>query len=340
MGVEVFVQVYLLLTSLCNLNCKMCIRSDLKFNTINFDSLSQVFNNSCWKNDDFVLTGGEPTLHKDFIKCVNFFSEKAHSVAITTNGTTNYYIDKLKGLKNLMLQISLDGDQQYHDSVRGENTFSKVKNTIDKLEKTNVNYCVASIVNRNNVDKIKYLIPFLSKLKKLKFWRLMYELPFGKADRSFMLSSSEWNNFVDSIIPLVPFKLLVKKHFAFDLYDQILKNEDKALKYKMNRIRNCGSCKRKIYIYPDFNVYPCTCLTDFPIGNLLKDNIQDIINSPAADTFINYKLDPNLPCNDCKYYEFCFGGCIGMSYHLLGKLGGGDIRCPKIQKYYNEQIEN
>ena len=162
-------------------------------------------------------------------------------------------------------------------------------------------------------------------------------MPFGCADKKLMLSSSEWNTFVDNIIPLVPFRLFIKKIFAFDLYDQILKNKDQCLRYKTNRIRNCGNCTSKIYVYPDFNVYPCTCLTNFPVGNLLKDNIKNIINSSAADTFINYKLDEGLPCNSCKYYEFCYGGCIGMSYHMLGGLGKGDIRCPILQKYYSQK---
>jgi radical SAM domain protein len=53
--------------------------------------------------------------------------------------------------------------------------------------------------------------------------------------------------------------------------------------------------------------------------------------------FYNYNILENSICNQCKYKNFCNGGCMGMSYNILGKLGLGDIRCPIVKKYYEEK---
>lgn len=330
-------QIYILITKKCNLRCGMCIRGSYSDEDMAFDSLLSRFRINFDTNDDIVITGGEPTLHKDFLKFVKLASQNARSVSIATNGTLDYYIDKIKEYNNVIIQVSLDGTQNYHDKLRGNGVYAKVEKTLRILEDTHVPYCIASTVNRGNVEKIKNLIPYLSTLKSMRYWRISYEMPFGCADKKFMLNSSEWNDFVDKIIAITPFRLLIKKLFAFELYDRILNDKSKYKKYKSNRIRNCGNCSKKIYVYPDFEVYPCTCLTDFPLGNLLKNTLRDILENEKSGLFINHKLSDALPCNKCRYYEFCYGGCIGMSYNIFGNLYSGDIRCPILERYFKKR---
>ena len=130
----------------------------------------------------------------------------------------------------------------------------------------------------------------------------------------------------------VEFPLLIKKIFPLELYDKNMGSINQE-----NRCLNCGSGKENIYIYPDFNVYPCTCLTDFCIGNIRVKNLEEIIKGKENNIFLNYNILEESICNKCKYKKLCNGGCIGMSYNILGKLGLGDIRCPILKKYYEEK---
>ena len=321
-------QVYLLLTEECNLRCKMCIRGEKNKKRVDHDFL--------FRNDlvDFfffftvILTGGEPTIHPDFINIVNDLAETNDFIAVTTNGTLNYYFDKVKKNK-IFFQVSIDGNEYWHNQIRGDGTYNMIMENIKFMDKNDFKYSIASVINRNNYKEIGDLIKELENLQNLQFWKLHYEMPFGCANYNNSLSCSEWNAFIDWVIKRAHFRVFATKLFPFDLYD---KNKDKLEKEKTKRVLNCGCVTQKVYIYPDYTVYPCTCLTDFPLGNLKEDTLQSILENNNSKKFKCYTLRENSKCYNCNYKGFCNGGCIGMSYHYFGKLGMGDVRCPLIEK--------
>lgn len=323
-------QIYLLITDRCNLHCKMCIRGKQKGKDLDFFKLQS----SIWidelKNHDVVITGGEPTLHPEFCDIVNYLCTKAKTVTVTTNGTNNLYISKLLVNTNLYFQISIDGNKEGHNNIRGRGVYEKAISTIINLDNLNANYSVASVVNKYNTSSIKKLEYELRKLKNIRYWRLSYEMPFGDAKFEDMMSTYEWNKFVDEMIELARLRIKIKKIFPFDLYDKRKDDLDKILK-KGLVCSNCGSGSKKIYIYPNLNVYSCTCLTDYELGNLEKCKISDILCGQKIKKFTEYNIK-NKICLECKYLKYCNGGCIGMSVHYFKELGMGDIRCPKLAK--------
>lgn len=322
-------QIYLLLTDNCNLNCSMCIRGKQDGTSIDFDTLKSLNFVNELSNHDIVITGGEPTLHADFCEIVKFMCHHAKTVTVTSNGTTDYFItDNFKN-DNLFFQISLDGDEVTHDNIRGNGSFQKALSTIKKLDYMGFQYSVASVVSKKNVGSILCLADTLATFNNMRYWRISYEMPFGSANFSNIMTSTEWNDFVDCMIEHVNFRLKIQKIFPFDLYES-RKAELDQLASKSSRCFNCGSGKNKIYVYPDFNVYSCTCLTDFCVGNLEKTSLQEILDGDEIKKFSNYKVLSDTVCYTCEYKKFCNGGCIGMSYHHYGVLGKGDIRCPKL----------
>lgn len=325
-------RIYLLITNRCNLKCSMCIRDNQHEKDMNFEDFKNIFEKRDTSNTEIVITGGEPTLNLEFVKFIEYSSTKFKKVLIATNGVFNQYIKNIKNIKNIIFQISLDGNENIHNQIRGGKIFNNILETIKELEKYDLEYCIASVVGEDNYETIFELIPVLNKLKKMKYWKLSYKMPFGSAKKSDLLSSEKWNKFVDKILDIVEFRLSIKKIFPLELYDKYF---DKLS--SNNRCFNCGSGKEKVYIYPNFNVYPCTCLTDFCIGNIKDESLEDIIKGMSNKNFYNYNILENSICNQCKYKNFCNGGCMGMSYSILGKLGLGDIRCPIVKKYYEEK---
>lgn len=324
-------QLYLLLTEKCNLHCAMCIRGTQEGTDLSHDDLKKILDVQPFRNHDVVLTGGEPSLHKDFVKIIRLMCRNVRMVAITTNGIFNDYLEDLADLKNqnLMFQISIDGDEVFHNKTRGAGTFLKTLRTVEILARNHFSYSVATVVNAGNIDSIFKLRKIIETLPRLKYWKLSYEMPFGSASSSNGLSVQDWNFFVDRIIACAHCKLFIKKLFPFDLYDNNIDRLNDLLN-SGHRFINCGSGKNKLYIYPDFNVYPCTCLKDFCVGNLRTQSLDEILSGEKIKPFLNYKIDSASKCNDCKYKKFCNGGCIGMSYHKFKKLGMGDVRCPKF----------
>lgn len=321
--------IYLLLTEKCNLSCSMCIRgkqdgANLDLNFITNESTLENF-----ANHRVVITGGEPTMYPKFSEIVNKITDYAKTVIITTNGTNYNYFPKITIKDNLHFQVSIDGDEDAHNLIRGLGTYPKTLNTIKFFDNANVKYSVASVVNKSNMDSMERLEQELQKLKNLKFWRLSYEMPFGSSNFNDMITVEEWNNFVDKVLSFSTIKTRIQKIFPFELVKQhmeLIKNS----KIEIGQVNNCGSGKDKIYIYPDLNVYPCTCLTDFPVGNLRTETLHKILNGKKIKKFSNYAPKSEI-CLKCEYLKYCNGGCIGMSYHYFGELGMGDIRCPIIQ---------
>lgn len=322
-------QIYILLTEKCNLSCKMCIRGEKANKELTLADLQNLQNLNEFAEHDIVITGGEPTLCKEFIPIVNFLKDKCKTLSICTNGTTEYYINKVFLGSQINIQISIDGTEEIHNSIRGGNSYAHIMRNISKLEVLEIPYTISSVVNKNNVSYMKALADVLGKFKFLKCWNISYEMPFGHADINEVMAAEEWNAFVDDMLDYVPFRMKIQKMFPFELFE---KNKDRLDDlFKGRRCSNCGSGRNKIYVYPDLSVYPCTCLTDFCLGNLKEVSLTQILNTDQALTFADYSVLPDSKCQKCEYLKYCNGGCIGMSYHFFKKIGYGDIRCPKLR---------
>lgn len=322
-------QIYLLLTEKCNLTCKMCIRGDKSNNELNLHTIKDIESIEEFAAHDLVITGGEPTLCKEFIPIIYFLKDKCRSITICTNGTTDFYIDNRFKESNIDIQISIDGIKNIHDFIRGTGSYDRILTTISKLESLGISYTVSSVVNKANASYMKEFADTLGKLKYMRYWNISYEMPFGHANFKDVLPAEQWNDFVDIMLDYVPFKMKIQKMFPFELFD---KNKDKLNElFKGRKCSNCGSGRNKIYIYPDLNVYPCTCLTDFCLGNLKEAPLSRIMETELALQFANYSVIPESKCRKCEYLKYCNGGCIGMSYHFYKKIGYGDPRCPKLR---------
>ena len=322
-------QIYILLTENCNLNCAMCIRGRQQGIQMDIAKLQEVTEKNDLSCHDIVLTGGEPTLHEQFVDIVSLMCEKAKTVTVTSNGTNDLHIHDLQQFQNLYYQISLDGDAKAHNRIRGKNAYERTWNNLLQLDHAKARYFVASVVSNKNKTEIFNLIQKLGQLSQMRYWRISYEMPFGNAGFENMMSADEWNTFVAELLHRANFKVKIQKIFPFDLYDQRREELDQ---FPADRFRsiNCGSGKNKIYVYPDFKVYPCTCLTDFCVGELDNQTLFEILADDPIKQFTEYKLLEDAACIDCEYRKYCNGGCIGMSYHFFGKLGMGDKRCPKL----------
>lgn len=322
-------QVYLLVTEKCNLSCPMCIRGDQDGAVLSIQKLYEIIKRGDFKNCDLILTGGEPTLHPEFCKIIDIVCAAARSVTITSNGTTACYLDTARQHENIHVQISIDGDQPAHDFMRGAGTYAQAMETVQELEHAGISYSVATVVSRKNFSFLDGLCSELEQLKNLRFWKLSYEMPFKNRLFDEMMTSTEWNTFVDGMIQRARLRLRVKKIFPFELYQKYCTPE-RCLPHETTRCVNCGSGSQKIYVYPDLKVYPCTCLTDFCVGNLEETTLNHILHGEKLSSFLNYKVGSDTVCSTCEYRVVCNGGCIGMSYHYFGKLGQGDIRCSKL----------
>ena len=112
-------QIYLLLTESCNLNCSYCIRGNKKNEYIDVSILKQIIKRNDFSDCQVLLTGGEPLLHPQIFEITNFCLDSFKYVAINTNATM-YKKCQIPKSDRLHLQISLDGNELIHNRIRGE----------------------------------------------------------------------------------------------------------------------------------------------------------------------------------------------------------------------------
>ena len=167
-------------TSICNLSCIMCFQSDQSFRTKEYmgmmdlgmfkDIVDQAVENNC--KFLTLASRGEPTLHKDFGKMLEYCKDKFLELKINTNATK-----MSKELSYEILEAGVDivvfsVDSYYkreYERIRVGGKFEKVLENIQK-------FCEIKLMNTKyhktstRVSGV-YLDDIQSKSKFLDFWK-------------------------------------------------------------------------------------------------------------------------------------------------------------------------
>ena len=319
-----------MITEKCNCKCFFCSRNNLSTQPRepNLDGCIKAFDAlySAYPSSKIILSGGEPTLSKNFLPILKYTSQKFEKVEIQTNGTFGEGLaEKIKRFlgKNVFLQFSLDGYGKSHDEIRGDGIFEKVVHNIKYYEEYSSHISISTTVTPSNIDSALLLAEFLNELK---FRRLTvsYVQPLNPCEDK-IISNKTWNNFVDQLLVRCYYRVDIIKHYDFNLMDKFRESQQ-----KWQGIVNCGRGVTHIYVTSNFDVLPCTC-TEFRVGNVLKDGMPIIISRLALQEKIN--VDVDSVCYQCDYLDMCNGGCPGLSLKVFGKENMGDIRCPKVYEY-------
>lgn len=136
------------ITNECNLRCRHCYMNadkhlENELSTSEIISLLNTFRAN--GGEELCLTGGEPTIRKDFKRIVDHAYNLGLDIDILTNGLllTEKLINEI-GPKVRKLQISIDGyNEEENAKVRGKGTFDVLISKLRLLDKYLVNTEVA-----------------------------------------------------------------------------------------------------------------------------------------------------------------------------------------------------
>ena len=310
---------------------------------------------SCGKSRAFqktVFFGGEPLLNMPVIRHIvltwekikNQYHGKEMYFTLTTNGTllTSEIVEFFKEY-NIIVNISLDGPKEIHDSNRilanGKESFEKVIQGIDLLRKFGLPISIRSTITKG------------TDLHKLQ-------------------NFFEQENFDVYSIDMVDYPLLCpKKSFQFDLnsYDDFLKQQrevvrigcediykgdknsfsSKQMSSSYQRANNnneypflCGAGNWFIAIGLDGYIYPCTRL----VGNE-KFRIGDVYNGLCKNSMIKLWeefLEVSNNCNSCWAASRCHGRCFHQKLCDIYKESIADslLFTIEMKKYMEEKKDD
>ncbi len=323
------------LTTACNLRCSYCYRDaepKKQVNILDTRELLEILN-ELHKNglESVELTGGEPLLHPDFIKIVEFCNEKFVKIGLLTNGTliNDLILKKLLPYKNKMpIGISLDHfNPSVHDSRRKlKGAFQKTTNAIRLLAKHGFIIRVSMVVDQETWPDIEKTLLFAKELGATLFGYSPV-IPLGRGKDNFDL----WK--IDAKEIIEQEKALQEKYFGFI---DILK-EDSLFTISMPG--GCGAGYRVYTMDPKGHIRPCVSFNDKTAiyGSLANEPPEKIFSNPLAELF--HKAQPPTPeiCNPCKWTNFCknctLRGWIASKWVKQGKCEWLNI--PEITEWNN-----
>ena len=180
------IQIVNFITARCNLRCNHCFYKDTldakdpgEMNLSTINEYTKNFGSVLW----YALGGGEPFVRSDLYKLYEKVETNCRPKVFTipTNG---WYKDKIflstlrmlqfsKGKRPIIIQFSLDGNQEMHDQIRGDKSHEKVLESLELLKKLQtiykqLHFSVITVVTNENRDIYPKLIDDLLKFEQIK----------------------------------------------------------------------------------------------------------------------------------------------------------------------------
>lgn len=329
------------ITSRCNFRCVYCFPDVQSLqNTVAPLTLSEMHNIKQQIIDakvfQLTFTGGEALLNKNIWEVVPDLYQAGIRLILLSNGTS-FGVDTISKIKkfDIVVGISLDGPNEEINAItRGAGWFEKTIHGINKLTFEKVPVAVLVTLTRFNFPVLEQCITFISNLG-IKAITIQDLRPFGnKHNYNSMRLTIEQEK---SLRPLINKIKIEHPDIDFNLTELFIFPAKNITKTKNNKIMQCpaGSCIAYIDFYGD--LYPCTSLPTFKLGNILKNNnITNLWQHSAAikelRSIKNQTMDCLTGCNACSSQKYCFGGCRGDALFYNNDVYGFASRCPKFME--------
>lgn len=271
----------------------------------------------------FGWQGGEPTLMGlPFFKKAVDFQQQFGTGQTVGNGlqTNGILIDRewarFLAKYRFLVGLSLDGPRHIHDKYRslrgGKPSWSKVSDRAKLMLDSGVEVNALSVIDDYSVRFPEELYEYYKSigLNYMQFIPCVEPDPANPGQKApYSVDPEGFGKFLIKIFDLwlEDFKDGVPTTFV-RFFDSVffhyvdMPAPDCALQ------EECG-----IYVVVEHNgdVFSCDFFVDdeWKLGNVLHDNLADMLNSPTQDRFGKRKIKLAEPCGNCPWLKYCRGGC-------------------------------
>jgi radical SAM protein with 4Fe4S-binding SPASM domain len=272
------------------------------------------------------LSGGEPTLHPDLPLFIDLAGRYALRTILVSNGMiAPRMLEYLKRSPVTGYYLSLQGDRNAHDSVRGEGSYDQCCHTAATLIAAGCRVRLSMIFHKRNQHSLEHLVNLADRLgAELAFNPLR---PFGRADIAGMLEPDEHHRLVEKVLELqknFP-HLKIETPWSYLLHPPLKTTPS----MEITRRLGCGGNALSISVNGDcFGCGQLSTLPEFCLGNIHQEDLLTIWSrSRASCRLANAPL--SAKCNGCAYLfgSPCFGGCMATALAVRGSLSAGDPYC-------------
>lgn len=319
----------LILTTDCQRKCHYCFARDDRDKHMKFT----------WENfkiaTDFIATiqpkmvnllGGEPTLHEDFPRMLDYLLANDFMVQVFTNGMLSE--ERLDEIDEVLTHVTLRREQLWFavnvneekDRAKGET--EKQAALFDRFHKLAY---PSFTIHEKDVD-LTFLVDLVDKHFLDRTIRLGLAMPLPGGTNKY-LPIEYYRNAAESIIHLSKNSPNISKVFdcgfvlcMFEMQEILSLSQDEHNDFMF-------LCGQPIDIYPDLKAANC-----YPLSKVYKADIRDYRSIVELYKFFEDGwMTPHgiykEKCVDCEFFrKVCWGGCKGF-YGLKSK---GDDRWKEL----------
>ncbi len=269
-----------------------------------------------------ILTGGEPTIHPDFLTIVNHAHALGFVVGIATNAmpVTERMLAHIPR-DDIIISVSID---QLHGQGqrKQQSDFEYVTRKVLMMQEAGFNTSIMTTTSSSNVQSLHEIITWAVKhdisLRSVPFVAmgrgqlnktLLNAVSDAEAAARFWIAEEEWERVRDPKLGLCAGKV-----FNF-------------LLTMVYATRRCMSGRGLAYVNSNGDVYPCSTCSGNKVllaGSVAWDSFAEVWDGPWDIRAITWDTFANT-CQGCPLAErryFCTGRCPGSSSVINGRLDG------------------
>ena len=354
------------ITERCNFNCLHCyeaVDNQIPRSEMSLTDCRKLLKEAADCGiQNIKLTGGEPLIHKDFMKIVESVYEYGMTVdRINTNAffiNPDFLNELAKYDKKILFNVSYDG-AGFHDWMRG--TKGAEKDLLEKIKMmVDSGYAVraAMTLNRVNVGAAAETMYKMEELGVREFRIIRTsEVPRWVLNAGDACLTME--EYYDSMLELFreyaktqPKLALNVWHFAKVFPNKVYFMAPVlcAAKDYQPDLVSCGNARDNITVTPDGDVFPCTPSPglykahDMHFGNVFQTGLQKILQDSEYLSLVCkgvHAISEHDPkCASCRYFKQCLGGCRLFALGLNGDILSHDpTKCLFFENRYYDKIK-
>jgi len=294
--------------SRCNFKCIMCHVSSWENGKRAEDMSLEDFKTFIDANPNFIevkLHGmGEPLLHKDYFKMVEYLSSQHIWTRTSINGSLLHKNENYKRLIDAQIgevQCSFDGaTKEVYEKIRVNSNFEKIVSNFTLLNeyantKDRPYTRMWALIQNNNRHQ---LFEFVELAHKMKFKRMTFSITLNDWGRD------EWHEINQKLqsngLTQEEKDEIIKLSKRYDIDITVW---EQANKYSTSDKKElCPWIFNRPYISSDLKIVPCCMIADPEVVNFGEmQNFKTLWNSEKYQDFRQQHLNGNIPqcCKNC-----------------------------------------
>jgi radical SAM protein with 4Fe4S-binding SPASM domain len=330
---EFFIQLHL--TERCNLRCSHCYQTGKKTDEMSFNEIRDLAEETSdmldlWSehyNISFIpsmnITGGEPFLRQDIFEILDEIGRRGFDLHLLSNGIL---INKeraklLAGCRVKGVQVSLEGPEVIHETIRGRGSFSSSLKGVQCLLDAGIPVTLNATLSTINADHMMDMVKLSSALgvHKLGFSRLV---PSGRGAGLLknMMGKEKVRELYEAIFSLDTkgLEIVTGDPVASQMRSECIEHNVFALP-----TGGCAAGVSGLTVLPDGTITPCRRM-NIPLGNVRKDSLREVWSTSPVLESLRDKSRYRGKCSTCKRWTHC-RGCRAIAYAYAQSRGSEDF---------------